>query len=313
MESEKGEGMERVDVPSSKLLAPRFAEWNPEALARSTKVASLAWKLRDLNFGMVCLLILLVVCGFRFPGAVVGLVTASTVLLGNTFYKEKPSARVLEMKDPSSPVPCFPVDLQLMRQKRVYGEDHGIVSFVDGWLVYEGEDCSFSVKVEDVKLQVAVTARVDSLGFLSLRWGDLTEQTMIRLRPKGLKSRAKDRWGDSVLRSDLYVALKDWLRVKAEADGVSLFPPVVPHPTTLVNARISDRLVVWGLAGTPILCSFGFWVSHIPGFVVGIFFSIVIGVLKIYDRLRHRTTLAQALEGWSGDHRLQVSDEPRSD
>lgn len=240
---------------------PRFAEWNAGALVRSTQTASLAWKLRQLNFWMLGLFIALGVLVAKMPALAGAFASLYGLIFARLFYRSKPSAEVLDLKDPSSPIPAIPVDLVLKYSGYVYGEDHGIVSFVDGWMVYEGEDCSFSVKAQDVNKNITKRGQTDQIDFTYFEFGSWRKEYLMGLRPKGLNLNATTSSTDP-----LAVPLHDWLDVEAPVPGESVYPPAVPHPGTVAIAKLG-RNVAFVCFGVIVLNMLLGWALQSPVYV----------------------------------------------
>ena len=115
-----------------------------------------------------------------------------------------------------APVPSFVCDLDIRRAGTTIGIDRGVVSFVDGWLHFEGRRTSFAVKREDLKARESEKI-------------ELTDGTELLFRSQvenGLLHPSRWVFG---------VSLEAWAR-KGSAEGESLLPPTAPHPSALYRA-----------------------------------------------------------------------------
>lgn len=264
---------------------PRYAEWNESALARGTKAGSLAWRFQEFNLWalIVYLLTVLVFLKYLWIGSMV--LASLGAIKGKIFFRKRPSRRVTEMQDPSSPIPSFPVDVLLYRQEKVYGEDHGIVSLVDGWLVYEGEDCSFSVKRGDASMVSFTNTAEVPTGTILVRCGCYPRTCVVGLRPKRMSNAAaseiwmgyltarpdqeraklerRTKYATALGISPLLIAVTAWLGAKEPVSGESIFPPIHAHPgnwallgwarlLSRVSYVIGSAILIVGMAMDPI-------------------------------------------------------------
>lgn len=279
-------------MPNSKLTVqvnslpsrPKSSEWNLAAREQVTAIRSLRWKLRYLNVWAVGILIGLILLIVKTPTLAAALVPLWAVICARMFYRSKPKATVLELKDPSSPISAFPVELALTWNRHLYGEDHGVVSFVDGWLVYEGEDCSFAIKPCDVECK----GSADSQGYITMEWGERS----IVFRPNGSGNQPgkETKW-----LSPFVLALNEWLSYPATVMGESRFPPVMPHPATLALAKLGQQLGFWVYGGVPVVCAFALYFTGNILFALGIMIPGGLGGLAILNRRGNRVSSLKAM------------------
>ena len=143
---------------------------------------------------------------------------AATILLLRLRARPRPIEGMLTLP---APVPTFVCDVEIGRAGTTTGIDRGAASFVEGWLHFEGRRTAFSVKREDLKARDS--HRIELL--------DGAELLFRPHREKGLLHPSRWAFG---------VSLEAWAR-KGSAEGESLLPPRVPHPSALYRA-------VWDLA-----------------------------------------------------------------
>ncbi len=192
----------------------RYAEWrSPSAPLQSKTRFRWTWKAGLLGaYGVVCLgmiirgLVIQQGSPFIFFFCSSGFIS----LLGSN--REQPWD---VLADDPAPIDQFRVYVQLKLAELTYGRDAGLVSFVDGWLIFEGRRTSFSIRHEDVdKFHSGQT------GQLRLVWEaeGIRYLTEIRLAEED-PNRAK-----------LFaIGGNEWKGSKILTDGQSVFPPNRPR------------------------------------------------------------------------------------
>lgn len=110
------------------------------------------------------------------------------------------------------PAAAFPCGVEVSRGGRVVGVDRGAVTFLEGWLQYEGFRTSFSLSRADV-------VRRDQNGITLTEGG-------VSFVP------------DPHVEKAFSTALDRWYRLDPAAKGISILPPVQVHPTAFARARM---------------------------------------------------------------------------
>lgn len=154
-------------------------------------------------------------------------------------YRPVIRRRVLPLRDLPAAAPQYAVRIALS-QSVAYGSDEGLASFVDGWLVFQGQGCAFSFQASDVK-----PAGSDAI--LTFDGPCRPHRLAFEHTEKGFKKG----WEAWRLRSNPPLG-----------DATTVFPPVLPlsrrkswnHPLTAVLLGIVlAGMVVWGLAAWPFI------------------------------------------------------------
>jgi len=140
-----------------------------------------------------------------------------------------------EVEDPLSPpdlkatvpVPSaihhFSVRIEVGQGSFVRGIDHGTVSFVDGWLHFEGQRTGFDLRRADIRW----TTRQESLTSLTLRDGSFVSF----VAPAGSTGVAS--FGGRI---DVHQALDRWHKEARHPTGESLLPPSSALPNVFATA-----------------------------------------------------------------------------
>lgn len=242
---------EEVLSPSPTILpvTSRRAEWNEAAQARANGLSSIAWKFRNFNPAVfIVWLVGIGICSQIRGGANVFAGAFGGMFFARMFYRAKVSPQIVDIQDPSSPIICYPVEIVLIHKKTIYGEDQGIVSFVDGWLVYEGEDCAFSLKASDVEEGGARPQGHVADAYTLLTWHIDEQKYTLGLRPKGMRSYRLSENG--IMATPFGMELLLWRSGSRRVEGSSLLPPMSVHPGV---RSLFER----ALAGTNLLCLVG--------------------------------------------------------
>lgn len=107
------------------------------------------------------------------------------------------------------PAPAFPCDVEIGNRDGAFGIDRGVVTFIDGWLHFEGHRTTFSLSRDDAK------GRAENV--LTLRDGEV-----LRFFPDEANG-----FGNAIDR---------WFRIAPSAQGISILPPTSIHPSGRVRA-----------------------------------------------------------------------------
>lgn len=207
----------------------KYAVWNENALTSGLQTSRLVRKYWFLIIAICAVVMVALIAIIPGPFKMLVSVPFSTLLLFKTLHDRKPGASIKRLQDPSSPIPSIPVDIALENEGHLYGQDSGIVSFVDEWLVYEGEDCSFALKASDVRLGFSGDFRD---GSQVLRTGEYPYLITLGLLAKDPTS-------------SLVKDVKAWQYGTQEVDGQSLYPPVLPHPSAQNTLKACQRISMW--------------------------------------------------------------------
>ncbi len=141
---------------------------------------------------------------------VLGLMGVFYVLMfGGLFWHWRQQKRRVPVGEGLTGVPQFRVVASLRREV-AYGAEEGLLSFVDGWLVFSGRSLSFSVRTGDVVLDI------DDGGTTFAFAGPHGPHRAV-LMPLGNTKEMREAWAA-------------WKRAGGEPDGVPLYPPVLPSP-----------------------------------------------------------------------------------
>lgn len=128
--------------------------------------------------------------------------------------------RLVQMRDFPGTVDQVAVKVELYRAAFKYGEDVGLASFVDGWLHFEGNRCSFALpplsRVSDETL---------SMPFSGPTRGHRVEFTPIENK------------------SEFKVCFRDWTRGKPSPSEETILPPVIA-------ADHYDEKLIYGVVWT---------------------------------------------------------------
>ncbi len=178
--------------------------------------------------------------------------------------KPLPIGSLLTLPPPAAPYPCR---VEVRKRGVVLGIDMGVVTFLDGWLHYEGLRTSFSLRKADVSAHSE-----DRLELLEGGWIVFGPQDTL----------AAGEFTEVGLAARFRANLASWMRSDS-AEGEPILPPITAHSTGIARARsafVADMvfaIVVLSLAAT---YSSSFWTC-----VVAIFSGLEI-VLRLRDLRR---------------------------
>lgn len=230
---------------------PHFAKWRASAADKTRWSIYLRWKLEHLNWWVLILIVCVVGFAITHPAINLSqLAMGGGALSVGLFHRSKARKRILEIDEPSGPVKGFPVDLILVYDDVIYGEDSGILSLVEGWLLFEGDDCSFSVKASDICL-VNDVPRPRQVHFW-LQTGRFPCEMQVGILPNWSPKGAdmlRSLFKSPAEISPVAKAIKEWLETKPKAEGKSLYPPFVPHPVMRLFPHAGSVLCLLYLLG----------------------------------------------------------------
>lgn len=164
-------------------------------------------QLRPARGGLGCLA-LAGAAGLLFAGhagVAFGLV-AVWLALGLVRPRPRPIEPLLTLPPPATAYPC---DVDVLRDDVVIGTDRGFVTFLDGWLHFEGFRTTFSL------------SRADARG---------RQKNRVELVKGGVEFRPN---GPA---SPFSSALDRWYRIDSAARGISVLPPQDVHPSGVAHA-----------------------------------------------------------------------------
>lgn len=127
-----------------------------------------------------------------------------------------------------SGVPQFPATA-VLRREVAYGAEEGLLSFVDGWLVFSGRSLGFSVRRRDVELDM-------DDGGTSFTFAGPHGDHRATLMPLANKRAVQEAWAA-------------WKRAEGEPVGIPLYPPVLPSPIRHTTSIWRFYVVFMGALG----------------------------------------------------------------
>ncbi|HEY0866193.1 MAG TPA: hypothetical protein VGE01_02375 [Fimbriimonas sp.] len=218
-------------------MGPSYAEWSIQE-AEDLRPLAILWRnVRSVPW-------------YAFPvfgGALVSAVLLSSLGVfvgffsfgGYLLLRRFPADRVLRLAQHPSPVEQFPVEISLDRAGVPYGEDSGFITFVNGWLVYEGLHTSFSVRSKDVRefdSRNPDRKTFDSLAHW-LGWVEQDEWHILGIRPLPV---SMDLEGRRIGQRDRVFTerLINWKTGPERPKGQPVLPPLRPHPSGYYRAWI---------------------------------------------------------------------------
>lgn len=234
----------------------------PVRVRRNLWRASLAW-------------VLAIGLATALSGPFVGLFVGLLGLAGLMVYA-RPGAREHAALPTLGEDAAFPVTLEVRRKGRRLGWENGWITFVDGWLVYEGMRTSFALKPDSLKRGGTVAAN-------SLLRLHLTDGTTIRLMRLSdfMQTQRPAGWRDGRHMRDAFRAWREGDVPKGEA----VFPPAERSSRVLAEAMSASFTL------TALLMTLGF----------------VLVLSQEWRAVGMMLVLAIASLGWSGHefHRLR--------
>lgn len=190
-----------------------------------------------------------------------------------------------------APVEAFPIEFSFYSEGILTGKDHGIASFIEGWLHVEGLRTGFSLRPIDI-----VRASFLRTGFQRF---ELPHGQAVQIRPQGRRSS----------RETFYETSRIWHHFTVELpQGESLLPPLIVHPSAI--APFYSALAL-SLLGATVLVAFTAFVLRLhpsdAGCLLGpaVAAVLVAGALhRALDRLRRQRSL-QRLAANEGEAALR--------
>lgn len=234
-------------LPCYNRVMPRVAEWNPlppDVLSPWAKLVGLPTRHKLCLFGLfviACIWCRVIGGGFVVMFAVQGIVH------GYGYLQTRIPSELLPRQDDPSPVAQFAVRVGLRQRGVEYGTDQGFLSFVDGWLHFDGLRTSFSLKAADVLGVLSNAQRTTRSVHLPVNSLPVEVSVLPCHDPQQKQC-------DGVLK-----LLDDWFGEKVECSGESVLPPCtvslerLPHIGRFVLANAA--LVAVGVSTFPVIHS----------------------------------------------------------
>lgn len=204
------------------LPARRYAEWRPVAVRRW------ATEWAGMGAGLVTGLAMTLLLRTINYGSVMAALFVARITSG--FLVDR---QMRELRDEAEGGQ-FAATLKLGREA-VYGFDEGLVAFADGWLVFSGRRCDFSLRSGDVSVK-ATDSRNLAFAFDG---------------PEG------EHRASLLFRGDrrLHNVVLNWMGNHKVA-GKPVFPPVVPNPPAYAAVQATGFAVLISLAFVAIWAHF---------------------------------------------------------
>ena len=176
----------------------RYAKWNPRFRGAPTPVGT---------YYFVTAILVFVAAGLRFLVDFGSLLFIPLNFAGLflSLYNPIVRRRVEALRDVPAASPQYSVRISLARGT-VYGTDEGLVSFVDGWLLFVGAGCAFSFRACDALASPSERT-------ISFSAPSQTHRLLFLYEEKGFEE-AWDRWREET----------------PPAQGIAVLPPVLPLP-----------------------------------------------------------------------------------
>lgn len=277
--------MDELEVAPRAAVCPRTADWNASAELRARPWQAIYWRLGQLNLVVLAIFVAMFLAWGFFPKFRGFVPLIAIGLSASLHYRKRPSPKMRSLEESSSTIKGYPVDLGLFYKGIAYGKDAGIVSFVDGWLVYEGEDCRVSLRSKDVRVAKYASLGNQGNGFLLLEWGDGDSRRIIGFRPRGIRMSLRP---TTEIQTPFGRDFERW-SYSGAPDGTSLFPPASAHPAV----RALNRLSLAASAGFSLVgVSALVWSRHLADpfsdvMCVGCFslaMSLIVGAYAAYNQ-----------------------------
>jgi hypothetical protein len=160
-----------------------------------------------------------------------------------------PKADALSMMADPSAGKQFPADVSLRYSGSIYGEDSGIVTFMDHWLLFDGKGCSFCINRADA----TAVGGFGSDFRVGYSLNDSVYEVRLRSRTAGMNSGT---W--RTMKEEFELAFELWEKA-APGRGHSLFPPNTLHPVTRWY-EVRHRLYLLGPILVPV-----YLLRRVPG------------------------------------------------
>ena len=296
----------------------KFSEWlpspppDPDFLRR---LRTLRWERAGIAVALAggWALVFALIPFLPSPGILVGiscwLLAPATVAAWMRTQTRRAAPHVADLVDLPATCPQFPVELQYRFHGCVYGVDEGLISFVEGWMHFQGRRTSWFLSCNDGHSRV-VGRHFQVLGYAALRsdansipfvrdvfWKKGGKPYRIRITPMD----SVDGLGTGLCRG-FGEAIQKW-HSSARLDSRNcIYPPVAAMPGLI--ERVNRRLTLLG-GGSAVLSvwlTFNLW-GPSPGFPPLLCLGMVVVDLAALGcaiwcamMLRRRSVLRRELE-----------------
>jgi hypothetical protein len=175
--------------------------------------------------------------------------------------------------------PQFLVKVGVFREGVLLGEDAGVLTFVDGWMLFEGEHSGFSIAPRDVSQIREFGKRPRSVydapsiprsfPFLFI----LNSQT--EAHSVGIRPIVSEEWEYPF--KPFQLGTKRWVKQTVDPLGVSVLPPSTFHSTGTFDTRLGKLAVVFDLLAAVLVVSVAVHVGGGYGLWPALFVFLVFG------------------------------------
>ena len=245
------------------LPEPRYAEWKPVAIRRWPT----AWA------GFLVGVLTFIVGMSLLPNASLGLFMISA-LVSRYVAAWLANKRMASLRDDLEGGQ-FVVTIRLMREV-TYGYDEGLLAFEDGWLVYSGRRCAFSLPASAIRL------RLTDKSNLSFGFGPREDE-----RTAFITTKSSERFLSEAL---------IWRNAQVGSTGTVALPPSLPNETAygaLRTIKVMGAFAASGLLGA--LLTIGGRIEDTLAFWLILGFGVPLGVIYVRDALHSLQALALGL------------------
>lgn len=210
-------------------------------------------------FVLTCLTLAYLTLRSKFPA----MATILTFAWARHFLlRYRPLPATVALGEIPDGVPQFAVDTVFYCDKEYYGEDSGVIAFVDDWMVFTGSRCSFNVHGGDVKASLKRAHfhyGPDSRFHFWFDWKwsrGMTYSVGIRpIETIGTGSDIDDEDEDVFL-----AAFNAWRATAFSKSAQGVFPPVTPHPLGWYRCRLAIYSSVASLVASIFLANRRQWI-----------------------------------------------------
>ncbi|HWD41027.1 MAG TPA: hypothetical protein VG944_19420 [Fimbriimonas sp.] len=170
--------------------------------------------------------------------------------------RHRPHPRVLHLLDVPRSEHQFPVRILLTAHRQRLGSDEGVISFIGGWLHFEGLRTAFSFKPDAVELKSSpkqIYSPIDTLMWKSQSQNLETHSLHYRInnfdRTVEIEPYNRIQGVPSPLREDFNALIRAWKKRDVPPEGESLAPPIAPLNQPFPLRNVVGTLVVVGTVG----------------------------------------------------------------
>ncbi len=207
--------------------------------------------------GLLCFYNSQIASGLSILALASGLSTCAQLPLRT--WRRRLAAQVDQLATLPSPEAAFPCQIEVFGNGYFAGKDQGVVTFVDGWLHYEGLRTSFSFLPSAVRRNSGrqVDPRESGPVASFVRW--LSDRYRIEFADGGaveispVNEQFFVGFTPTVLREFFGVGLERWMRDAAPSVGDSVLPPEAVHSSGSTRARAEF------VAGFVLSIAAGYW------------------------------------------------------